>query len=274
MIVLVLGAGGQVGQAISFVSSRYPQIDFKFATSNIADLTNTEQLFKVFGHFKPDYCINTAAYTAVEKAESESELCYQINSTGVENLASICEIFNVVLIHISTDYVFDGEKNEPYIETDATNPQNVYGKSKLGGEIAIRERLSNYYIIRTSWLFSPFGNNFMKSIIKLASARETIKIVNDQFGSPTNAIDLAEAIMSVILSRSTEYGIYHFSNEGVTTWYDFAAQIIKKNNISVDLISIPTSEYPTAAKRPKYSVLDKSKIKTNLNLSIKYWDEF
>ena len=277
MVVLVTGANGQLGQAIQFVAGNYPNIRFVFCSSSDLDITNKENCDSVFNKEKPDFCINAAAYTAVDKAESEPEKAELINVIGAKNLAEACKNFNAKLIHISTDFVFDGSKNEPYNETDLPNPKGIYGQTKLDGEIAIQEVFDAYFIIRTSWVYSQFGNNFMKTMLRLASERTSLNIVNDQIGTPTNAVDLAECLVTIITEHSklnTEhYGIYNFSNEGQCSWFDFAKKIFEINQVKIDVIPIPTTQFPTPAERPKYSVLDKTKIKSTFGIEIKPWEQ-
>jgi dTDP-4-dehydrorhamnose reductase len=277
MVVLVTGANGQLGQAIQFVAGNYPNIRFVFCSSSDLDITNKENCDSVFNKEKPDFCINAAAYTAVDKAESEPEKAELINVIGAKNLAEACKNFNAKLIHISTDFVFDGSKNSPYNETDLPNPKGVYGQTKLEGEIAIQEVFDAYFIIRTSWVYSQFGNNFMKTMLRLASERTSLSIVNDQIGTPTNAVDLAECLVTIITEHSklnTEhYGIYNFSNEGQCSWFDFAKKIFEINEVKIDVTPIPTTQFPTPAERPKYSVLDKTKIKTAFGIEIKPWEQ-
>ena len=278
MVVLVTGANGQLGQAIQFIAPNYPVIKFIFCDSKILDITNQIDCKEVFYKTKPNYCVNTAAYTAVDKAESEPDKAKLINVEGAKNIAEACKEFDTKLIHISTDFVFDGSKNTPYKEIDLPNPKGVYGQTKLDGEKVIQKVFSNYFIIRTSWVYSQFGNNFMKTMLRLASEREAISVVNDQIGTPTNAVDLAEAIVQIILTDNKQpttknYGIYHFSNEGQCSWYDFAKEIFIVNKISINLQPIRTTSYPTPAERPKYSVLDKSKIKRVFGIEVKDWKE-
>jgi dTDP-4-dehydrorhamnose reductase len=281
MVVLVTGANGQLGQSLQFIAKNYPKLHFVFCSSSDLDITNLESCQAVFLKIKPNYCINAAAYTAVDKAESEPEKANLINVIGPKNLAVVCKEFSSVLLHISTDFVFDGSKNIPYNETDIPNPTGVYGQTKLDGEKAIQAVFENYYIIRTSWVYSQFGNNFMKTMLRLASERDSISVVNDQIGTPTNAVDLAECLVKIICHTelvevqqptTDNFGVYNFSNEGQCSWYDFAKEIFKINKIEIDLKPIPTSSFPTPAKRPKYSVLDKTKIKSTFLVEIKNWE--
>jgi len=273
MVVLVTGSGGQLAQALEFISGHYKNIQFHFLSVSDLDITKKEAVDIVFNTIKPNFCVNTAAYTAVDKAESEQEQAYLINVIGAKNLSEICKKYDTSLIHISTDFVFDGNKSSPYFENEITNPQGVYGLTKRDGEEEIKKNSEKYFIIRTSWLYSQFGNNFMKTMIRLAKDRDSLGVVNDQIGTPTHAIDLAEVIIKVILSESKNYGIYHFSNEGSASWYDFAKKIFEINKIKICLKPILTSEFPTPAQRPKYSVLDKSKIKSEFDINIDNWED-
>jgi dTDP-4-dehydrorhamnose reductase len=273
MVILVTGANGQLGQAIQFVASDYEDCQFIFASSQDLDITNQTNVNQFFEHNKIDFCINAAAYTAVDKAESDVEKATLVNVDGPKNLAIACKKHQVKLIHISTDFVFDGSAEKPYLETDTTNPLGVYGQTKLDGENAIIENFSDYFIVRTSWVYSQFGNNFMKTMLRLASERDSLNIVSDQIGSPTNAVDLAKATLSIIKSNSSAYGIYNFSNEGTASWFDFAKEIFNVNDVCIDVNPIPTEAFPTPAKRPKYSVLDKTKIKETFNIEIKSWQQ-
>lgn len=273
MVVLVTGANGQLGQAIQFISDKYADIDFKFCSSSDLDITSLENCQLVFTKYKPDFCINAAAYTAVDKAESEPEKAHLINAVGAKNLAAVCKEFSTVLLHVSTDFIFDGTKKTPYLETDLPNPTGVYGQTKLDGEKAIQQTFDNYFIIRTSWVYSQFGANFMKTMLRLASERDSLSVVNDQIGTPTNAVDLAKTLLEIIKSNNNSFGIYNFSNEGQCSWYDFAAEIFRVNNITINLQPIPTTSFPTPAKRPAYSVLDKSKIKDVFGFEVNNWKE-
>ncbi len=280
MVVLVTGGFGQLGQAFQSVITNYPQFTFHFVDADICDITSVESIRSNFEIFKPNFCVNAAAYTAVDKAESEQELAVSINVDGARNLAIVSKEFDTILIHISTDFVFDGEKMTPYSETDNPNPKGVYGQTKLDGEREIEAHWHKLFIIRTSWLYSSFANNFMKTMLRLASDRTELSVVNDQMGTPTNAVDLAHAILQIIEFISVPnpeaksyFGTYHYSNLGECSWYDFAKKIFEINHIEINLKPIPTSAFPTAAERPKYSVLDKSKIIATFGIEIKQWQE-
>jgi len=272
MVVLVTGAGGQLGQALQYIAQKHSGITFHFYGSSQLDIRSQESIHTIFEAIKPNFCVNAAAYTAVDKSENDRENAYAINVKGVQHLAEACRDFGTTLIHISTDFVFDGKKQTPYTESDPTNPQGVYGRTKLEGEDKVREVLKSYFIIRTSWVYSQFGNNFMKTMLRLAGERDSLSVVNDQIGTPTHAIDLAEAIVTIVLSNSRNYGVYNFSNEGTASWYDFARKIFEVNNVTIDLKPIPTSQFPTPAKRPEYSVLDKSKFKSEFKKPIASWE--
>lgn len=274
MVVVVTGANGQLGQALQAIAPQYNNIQFYFAGSADTDITVKDNLVELFNKTEPDFCINAAAYTAVDKAESEPDKAHLINVTGAKNLAEVCNNFKCTLIHISTDFVFDGTKASPYTEEDATNPTSVYGRTKREGEIAIQNTLAEHYIIRTSWLYSEFSNNFMKTMIRLSQDRDILNIVNDQVGTPTNANSLAKAILEIISLNKAMYGIYHYSNDGEATWYEFAMKIFEVNNISIILNPITTAEYPTPATRPPYSVLDTSKISKAFSISNGNWKDY
>ncbi|MBP9793976.1 MAG: dTDP-4-dehydrorhamnose reductase [Flavobacterium sp.] len=278
MVVLVTGASGQLGQSLQFIAPKYSDIQFIFASSSDLDITNPERVTSFFETNTIDFCINTAAYTAVDKAETEVEKAHLVNVVGPKNLAIACQKSGTTLVHISTDFVFDGEGNTPYTEDQPTNPIGVYGQTKLEGEIEVVNNCQKHFIIRTSWVYSQFGNNFMKTMLRLAQDRTELNVVADQTGTPTNAVDLAEVILKMIASNiqhpsSNCYGIYNFSNEGICSWYDFAKEIFRINKVEIKVNPIPTEAYPTPAKRPKYSVLDKSKIKNTFKIEIKSWQE-
>jgi len=269
--ILVLGASGQLGQCLKKVA-KIREIEFLYFPDEIhANILDFELLNNLFKEQSPSFVINCAAYTAVDKAEDDIETCRKINRDGVSNIAELCGIYNATLVHVSTDFVFEGNGNKLLTEDDLAEPINIYGVTKLEGEKEVKERLSNYFIIRTSWLYSEFGNNFVKSMLKLGQEREELNIIVDQIGTPTYAVDLAESILDIIAAGKSEYGVYHFSNEGITSWYDFAKGIFDISNTPVRVNPIPTSKYPTRAKRPTFSVMDKSKIKSVFGIRIPYW---
>lgn len=269
--ILVTGGNGQLATCIKDLESTYSNLNFIYANStdlNIADCNAVQQFFNTK---EIQYCINCAAYTAVDKAESDQEKAAQVNVVGAKNLAIACAEKNATLIQVSTDFVFNGEKSVAYTETDPTNATGIYGATKLEGEQEVAKNLAQHFIVRTSWLYSENGNNFMKTMIKLAQGRELLTIVADQIGTPTYATDLAETLIKIITTNNTQYGVYHYSNEGVASWYDFAKAIFEESNISIKVLPIKSEAYPTPAKRPHFSVLDKTKIKTNLQIEIPYW---
>lgn len=268
---LVFGGLGQLGTCIEKVSHERGLNSLLYLDEiqgNILDLDLLHQLFK---QESPQFVINCAAYTAVDKAEDDFELCKKINQDGAENLASLCAEYNATLIHVSTDFVFEGDLPKLLKEQDTVNPINVYGKTKLDGELGIARVLEAHYIIRTSWLYSEFGNNFVKTMRKLGTDRDELGVIVDQVGTPTYAIDLACVILDIIAIDNEKYGTYHYSNEGVTSWYDFAKGIFDISNIEVKLNPIPGSAYPTKAIRPAFSVMDKTKIKNTFGIAIPYW---
>jgi dTDP-4-dehydrorhamnose reductase len=269
--IIVFGASGQLGQCIKNVADNKEISNIIFLTESEANILDTDALSKVFEKYNPAYAINCAAYTAVDKAEEEADLAHRVNVTGAENLAVQCKIYNTTLIHISTDFVFKGDKATPRVEDDETAPISVYGQTKLDGEKAVEVVLPQHFIIRTGWLYSEYGNNFLKTMLKLGAERDELKIIADQVGTPTYAIDLAGFILHIIKMNSKAYGIYHYSNEGVTSWFDFARAIFDISSTHVKTIPIRTDEYPTKAMRPAYSVMDKSKAKQTFNIEIPYW---
>ena len=269
--ILVTGGNGQLAQCLKDVVKHHKNLAVDFQDLPDLDITNPSQLESYFSKRQFDYCINCAAYTAVDLAEEQSDLAYAVNAEGPKKLAEVCQKHQVTLIHISTDFVFDGKKRTPYLETDVPNPLGVYGTSKLQGERNIQEVMEDYFIIRTSWLYSEYGNNFMKTMLKLSETREEISVVSDQFGSPTYAGDLAEVLIKIVLSSSISYGIYHYSNGGIVSWYDFAVEIFKQFGKPIEVKPIKTKDYPTAAKRPEFSVLDTTKIENNFDCTIKDW---
>ena len=276
MVVLVTGSNGQLGQSIQSIVKNNSSIDFIFYSSLDLDITNLTNCEAVFQKINPHYCINTAAYTAVDKAESDIDKAELVNTKGAMNLAEVCKTHNTILLHVSTDFIFDGLATKPYKENDIPNPSGIYGKTKLAGEVAIQNTWNKHFIVRTSWVYSQFGNNFMKTMLRLGNEKGELSVVSDQIGTPTNAVDLAEALIQIIRHQTSNldcFGIYNFSNEGSCSWYDFAKEIFRLKNLEINLNSITTEEYPTPAKRPKYSVLDKTKIKTTFGIEIKDWKE-
>ncbi|KAA6441192.1 dTDP-4-dehydrorhamnose reductase [Dyadobacter flavalbus] len=271
MKIIVLGAAGQLGSCIKKVAAERNIHDLLFATQENGNILDEALLNKLLDREKPEYVINCAAYTAVDKAEDEQELCRRINRDGASNVAKACKQHNASLVHISTDFVFKGNVAYPLNETDPTLPENIYGITKLEGETAIAGLLPEHFIIRTSWLYSEFGNNFVKTMLRLGKDRSELGIIADQIGSPTYAIDLAGAILDITESESKSYGIYHYSNEGVASWYDLAKAVFDISNMPLRLNPLKTAEYVTKAVRPAYSVMDKSKIKSTFGIKIPYW---
>lgn len=269
--ILIIGAGGQLGQCLKTVAERRGITDIVFPAEAEANILNQPGLESLLQKEQPAFVINCAAYTAVDKAEDEVELAKAVNETGAANLALACASNQATLIHVSTDFVFEGNVVKLLSENDEANPINVYGQTKLDGEKAVLALLKEHFILRTSWLYSEYANNFVKTMLKLGAERDELNIIADQVGTPTYAIDLANAIFDIIESGSTQYGVYHYSNEGVTSWFDFAKTIFDISHTSVKANPIPGSAYPTKAIRPAFSVMDKSKIKTTFNMAIPYW---
>lgn len=279
--ILLIGSQGQVGTELSKI---LPEIGEVVCTNRTnLDLTNPEKLRDLIENIKPNLIVNASAYTAVDKAESEAELAYQINATAPQIMAEEAEKLNAILLHISTDYVFDGQKNTPYLETDQTNPLGIYGKSKLAGEEQIKTTNARFIILRTAWVYGIFGKgNFAKTMLRLGAEREQLKVVMDQVGCPTSAEDIALAISKIIpqiLDTKDLAEIYHFTNLGVCSWYDFAINIFrqaKQLNYPLkiqEVLPITTAEYPTPAKRPAYSVLSTRKLSNDFNFYPNYWQE-
>lgn len=276
--VLVTGSNGQLGSELRRIAEQHDNsLRFFFTDVDTLDITNQDQLdaFVVDNNIK--YIVNCAAYTAVDKAEDDIDLCYKINRDAVLNIARVSEKHGVKVIHVSTDYVFDGTAKEPYTEDQAISPRSVYGQSKSEGEQALFDNCSQAMVIRTAWLYSIYGNNFVKTMLRLGRERDSLNVVADQIGTPTNAQDLAEAIVHILdFSEANTFvsGIYHYSNMGITTWYDFTVEIHCLAGITSCVVTpISTAEYPTRAVRPQYSVLDKSKIQKTFNLSIPKWED-
>ena len=276
--ILVTGSNGQLGRELQACAGDLPFFEFTFTARDNLDIADEKVVLNWFGIHQPAWIINCAAYTAVDRAEQERDEAFRINATAPGILAAAAEQFNCRMIHISTDYVFDGAATEPYRIHAQTNPQTVYGASKLAGEQAILAASKSSFIIRTSWVYSQFGHNFVKTMLRLLSERIEVKVVDDQVGSPTWAADLASAILQVIRysafeNSSDKGGILHFSNTGATSWYHFAEAIRQYSESTCKIIPIPTSAYPTPAKRPRWSVLDTSEIVSRFNIVLHPWRE-
>lgn len=271
--ILVTGSNGQLGNALKTLSSAYPSFKFIYADIDVLDLTDRKSVFSFVETNKIDYILNCAAYTAVDKAEDEQALCALVNHTGVKHIGEAAAQFNIKVIHVSTDYVFDGTNYKPYEETDLPHPTSVYGKTKLAGENALLDACPGSIVIRTSWLYSEFGNNFVKTMIRLGKERDQLSVVYDQVGTPTYAGDLAFAMLSIVNAEEFVPGVYHFSNEGVCSWYDFTIRIHQLAGIDCRVYPIETKDYPTKAVRPHYSVLNKFKIKNTYQIAIPHWEE-
>lgn len=271
--ILIIGANGQLGNCFRKLAPDFHNnFDFNFTDSETLDITNEDQVSDFFEDYKPDFCINASAYTAVDLAETEIDKAFAVNADGVAHLADSCRKNSAVFIHISTDYVFDGDTNISYSEDNFTNPQSVYGSSKLKGEELAVELNPNSIIIRTSWLYSEFNKNFVKTMLHLFSVKDELGIVADQFGQPTNANDLAEAVMKIIQNQNKTFGIFHFSNYPETSWFHFAEKIAAFSESKVKLNAITTEDFPTPAKRPKRSTMSLDKIENMYNISLKHWE--
>jgi len=272
--ILVTGSNGQLGSEIKELSSQY-KYNFFFTDRKSLDISNVKAIREFINTNKITHIINTAAYTAVDKAQEDKANANNINHLAVKNLAQIAKDKNIKLIHISTDYVFDGKNYKPYTEDDNTNPNGVYGNTKLDGEVTMQEiNPLNSIIIRTSWVYSSFGANFVKTMLLLGKERDSLGVIYDQVGTPTYARDLAKAILDILPNMKNEkVEIYNYSNEGVLSWYDFAKEIMRMAKINCQINPIETKEYPTPAKRPHYSLLNKSKIKKEFNITIPYWKD-
>jgi dTDP-4-dehydrorhamnose reductase len=279
--ILITGANGQLGREMQNLIGMVPACNFMFTDREQLDLTNLVQMQQLFDKYRFSYCINAAAYTGVDKAEADAEKAHLANTIGVQNLAITCQKYQTVLLHISTDFIFDGTKPCWYNENDKPNPLSVYGKTKLAGEEAIRSHCPQHLIVRTSWLYSSYGNNFVKTMLKLAAERNELGVVADQTGTPTYARDLAKVLLNITATLyeskakdlSPYFGLYHYSNEGTASWYDFAKAVFTLADLQIVLKAIHTADYKTAATRPAFSVLDKTKIKTTFGIEIPHWQE-
>lgn len=271
--ILVTGGNGQLGSEIRGLVESYPQYHFFFTDVATLDICNKETIALFIKENKITVIINCAAYTAVDKAESDSKLADKINHLAIQHLAELAKIYNCKFIHISTDYVFDGNNYKPYNETDKPNPQSVYGSTKLAGELALQKiNPENTIIIRTSWVYSSHGNNFVKTMLKLGKDRDFLNVIDDQIGTPTYAGDLAKVILEILPNiKNKEVELFHFTNEGVCSWFDFAKAIFESSNVNCNVIPISTAQYHSIATRPPYSIMDKTKIKETFNVIIPYW---
>ena len=276
MRVLITGSNGQLGSEIKELANNYKKLDCVFKDLPKLDICNVQALEAFILDHQINAVINCAAYTAVDKAEKDAEMAEQVNSIGVLNLLKALQKVNGKLIHISTDYVFDGDHTIPYKESDPVSPIGVYGKTKREGELAVINSEVDAIIIRTSWLYSSYGNNFVKTMLRMGSEKETLDVISDQVGTPTYARDLAKICLEILCrdnsgNISKNGNLYHYSNEGVASWYDFAISIMELGGENCKVKPIQTKDYPTLAKRPHYSVLNKSKIKTDFKIEIPYW---
>lgn len=271
--ILVTGANGQLGSEIRALSAKNPQQHFLFTDVADLDITDAQQVTQCFNEFRPDFCINCAAYTAVDKAEADGETAYRINALAVKNLAEACTKSGAKLIHVSTDYVFDGKGTQPYDENYPTAPVSMYGKTKLEGEQEAQAANSEVIIIRTSWVYSEWGHNFVKTMLRLMQSKPELGVVADQWGSPTYAADLASAILEIVFSENWQPGIYHFSNAGAINWQQFAQAIKELSGSNCTVNAITTADYPTPATRPTYSVMNTEKIQRVYGIKLKDWKE-
>lgn len=271
--ILVTGAHGQLGMEFREIAAGYPLFQFLFTGKDELSIDNREAVAAFFGANKIDYCINCAAYTAVDKAEAEQEAALTINAAAPGYLAEYCKKHDAVFIHFSTDYVFNGNAAKPYQPSDPTDPVNFYGLTKLKGEASAQEKHDQSIIIRTSWVYSSFGKNFVKTMLRLMAERSSIGVVSDQQGSPTYAADLAKAVMQIVQSAQPKPGIYHYCNDGIISWYDFATAIKELSGSSCVVNPILTKDYPTPAKRPAYSALNTHKIQSVYSIDIPQWKE-
>jgi dTDP-4-dehydrorhamnose reductase len=276
MKILITGSNGQLGSEIRELAANYSKLDLIFRNSHELDICSFEALQDFIIDHKINVVINCAAYTAVDKAEEDAEIAERVNSMGVSNLVNALEKVNGKLIHISTDYVFDGDHFSPYKESDLVSPIGVYGETKRAGELAVINSDIDSIVIRTSWLYSSYGNNFVKTMLRLGNEKENLGVIFDQVGTPTYARDLANTCLKILCEITSENiskngNLYHYSNEGVASWYDFAISIMELGGKNCKVKPIQTKDYPTLAKRPQYSVLDKSKIKTDFKIEIPYW---
>jgi len=269
--VLVTGGKGQLASCIKDIAPNLKEHHFIYVDIDVLDITSASEVRTFFDTNNIAFCVNCAAYTNVDKSESEQDIAAKVNVDGVKHLAEACKDHNAKFIQISTDFVFDGKSSLPYLEEDSTKPLGSYGLTKLNGELATLDTLKEHFILRTSWLYSEYGHNFCKTMLRFAKERNVLSIVSDQVGTPTYAGDLAEVIIKIIAEDNKAYGVYHYSNEGVASWYDFAKAIFDLSDSNIELHPIRSEAYPAPAKRPAFSVMDKSKIKNSFDITIPYW---
>ncbi len=272
MNILITGSKGQVGNELQTLAADYPSFSFVFVDRDELDITDTQLVSNFFANQRFDYCLNCAAYTAVDKAESDAETAQKVNVIGTQNLAKAAAANNCRFIQISTDYVYHTTQNTPFKESDPTNPQGVYAQTKLDGDLAALDVHADCLVMRTSWVYSSFGHNFVKTMLRLGAEKSELGIIFDQIGSPTYARHLAKAMLDIVQKNPAEFGgIYHYSNEGVCSWYDFARAIFEISGIECKTLAIETKDYPTPAKRPHFSLLNKAKIKQAFDIEIPHW---
>ncbi len=277
--ILVTGANGQVGSELKALVAQYPDFNFDFVDKEELDITDEVAVMAYFENKKFAYCLSCAAYTAVDKAEEQKDIAMLVNTVGAKNLAVAAQKTGGRMLHLSTDYVYHNNQNTPFVETDETNPQGVYAESKLAGDRTVLNINPKNLVIRTSWVYSTFGNNFVKTMLRLGADRDKLTVIFDQIGTPTYAYDLAKAMLDILTKIENKEvesdsigGVYHYSNEGVTSWYDFATAIFRIENINCKVSPIETKDYPTAAKRPHFSLLNKAKIRGAFGLEIPHWE--
>lgn len=271
--ILITGKNGQLGSELQDLSLQFPQHEMIFVDREEMDLSNADQISEVLDRLKPEIIVNAGAYTAVDKAETEQELCDAVNHLAVKTIGEWSSKNKAKVIHISTDYIFDGTSETPLKEEDITNPINVYGLTKLQGEDALKTSGAEYVIIRTAWVYSTYGANFVKTMMRLMNERDEIGVVSDQIGTPTYANDLAQVIMNIIEASNFVQGTYHYSNEGKISWYDFAIAIKELKGFKCKVNAISSNAFPTPAKRPKFSLLDKAKIKETYKIQVPFWKD-
>ena len=271
--ILITGSNGQLGNEMQQAAKRFPQFNYIYTDVAELDICNKTALDAFVKANGVNIIVNCAAYTAVDKAETDVELCYRINAEAVQNIGEVAKANGLKVVHVSTDYVFDGTNYLPYNEEMPVCPATMYGKSKLAGEEALKASCDEYVILRTAWLYSSYGNNFVKTMIKLGTERDNLNVIFDQIGTPTYAADLADAILNILAHNTFVSGIYHYSDEGVCSWYDFTKSIHKLKNISCNVLPIETKDYPALTPRPHFSVLNKAKIKATYQISIPHWED-